>query len=187
MQRFCIDCEKEYDNPGRRCNSCRSKRWKLANKERDREQRRAYYKRSYKPVVVADKRCEFCDKVFTPNKHTPNQPYCSKLCRERAWRRNNREYYTKKRKEERQRNRKWYAEYNKKYKNDKRFGGNKYKVLERDNNQCVDCGKDNPRSLVMHHIDFSGQSENPNNDMDNLETLCRACHIRKHTHVVVLK
>lgn len=67
------------------------------------------------------------------------------------------------------------------YKDKTRFGGNKYKVLERDGYKCVECGKDNPKSLIIHHKDHSGASENPNNDMDNLKTLCRSCHMLHHS------
>ena len=139
---------------------------------------------NFVPAKAEKKECELCGILFRPNKYTPGQPYCSPLCRHRAWRKNNRVYYSNKRREERQRNKDTYYRSNRDYKNRTRFGGNKYKVLERDNNQCVDCGKDNPRALVIHHIDFSGQTNSPNNEMDNLETLCRSCHIKKHTHVL---
>jgi len=64
------------------------------------------------------------------------------------------------------------------YKDEIRFGGNKEKSLIRDNYTCQDCGsRDN---LVTHHKDKSGNSDNPNNEMDNLITLCRSCHMKKH-------
>ena len=64
------------------------------------------------------------------------------------------------------------------YKDKIRYGGNKYIVLERDNYTCQLC--ENTTQLVIHHKDFSGQSELPNNDVDNLITLCRRCHINLH-------
>lgn len=64
------------------------------------------------------------------------------------------------------------------YKDQIRFGGNKYKTLERDNYQCQMC--ENKSQLVIHHKDCSGQSTNANNELSNLITLCRKCHINIH-------
>jgi len=58
-------------------------------------------------------------------------------------------------------------------------------VLGRDNRQCRLCGKArNDRDLMIHHIDHSGQTDDPNHDMGNLVTLCRSCHF--HLHRLVL-
>ncbi len=60
-----------------------------------------------------------------------------------------------------------------------RFGNNRIKVLERDNYKCVKCGSIN--LICVHHIDGSGRgSKNHNNNLDNLITLCRTCHIEIH-------
>lgn len=64
------------------------------------------------------------------------------------------------------------------YKDKKRFGGNRLKALERDQYKCTICQSHD--SLVVHHIDHSGQSENPNNELSNLQTLCRSCHSKVH-------
>ena len=79
-------------------------------------------------------------------------------------------------------------EYNKrtgqpmKYHNSKYFGGNKENALNRDNHQCTLCGKTD--GLVVHHIDKSGSRHKKdkisNNSLDNLQTLCHACHINIH-------
>lgn len=59
------------------------------------------------------------------------------------------------------------------------FGGNHETVLQRDNYKCTCCGS--PEKLVVHHLDGNGRgSENPNNDLGNLQTLCRSCHARVH-------
>lgn len=188
-KQLCELCGKEFTSERGReyCSeNCRKKAWRQKNREKDLAQRRAYNKRHWQTIKpdIKDKKCETCSKVFTPSKFTPKQPYCSRLCRDAAWRNNNRTKYTLQRQEERKRLAGYYSKYNKNYKNDTRYGGHKYEVLERDNYMCVDCGKDSPKSLVIHHIDFSGQTDHPNNEMSNLETLCRACHIRKHTHVL---
>lgn len=142
-------------------------------------------------VEVDQRRCEQCDQLFWPSDQTPlTQRFCSKLCRERSWRKHNREHYTARRKAERERLRDWYRAYNTGYKNDTRFSGNKFKVLERDNYTCQNCNYElveNPtkaQELIIHHQDWSGKLPKPNNDVDNLITLCRACHIRIHTHQV---
>jgi hypothetical protein len=59
-----------------------------------------------------------------------------------------------------------------------RFDGNRETVLKRDNYQCVKCGTN--EHLNVHHKDFSGRTDAPNHQIDNLETLCDACHIVVH-------
>lgn len=59
------------------------------------------------------------------------------------------------------------------------FDNNRETVLKRDNYKCNCCGSD--QNLVVHHIDGNGRgSKNPNNNLENLKTLCRACHSREH-------
>lgn len=59
------------------------------------------------------------------------------------------------------------------------FDGNREVVLRRDNYQCVRCG--GRKRLTVHHKDRSGRGAiEHNNDPDNLETICRACHIAEH-------
>lgn len=73
-----------------------------------------------------------------------HQKYCSKPCRDRA------------------------------DKNDRRFGGIREYIFDRDSNLCVACGSEG--GLVVHHKDF----DRTNNVPDNLETLCRSCHAKIH-------
>ena len=63
-----------------------------------------------------------------------------------------------------------HLETNRKTHNRLNFDGNRYSVLERDNNLCVACGSD--KLLEVHHIDRN----RTHNTMDNLITLCSACH-----------
>jgi 5-methylcytosine-specific restriction endonuclease McrA len=60
------------------------------------------------------------------------------------------------------------------------FSGKRDAVLKRDGYKCVRCGSN--EMLVVHHKDRSGRgSKNrSNNDLRNLETLCRGCHINEH-------
>ena len=63
--------------------------------------------------------------------------------------------------------------------NKARFGGNKYKVFERDNHRCRKCGS--TKNIEVHHIDGSGYKtvgdyRKSNNRMSNLLTVCHSCH-----------
>ena len=64
------------------------------------------------------------------------------------------------------------------YRNKENFGGNMFISLERDLYTCQICN--NKNSLVVHHKDLSGSAHNPNNNIDNLVTLCRKCHAALH-------
>lgn len=59
------------------------------------------------------------------------------------------------------------------------FDSQRSTVLARDGNKCTKCPS--LENLIVHHIDGNGRgSENPNNDLDNLITLCRSCHMNEH-------
>lgn len=59
------------------------------------------------------------------------------------------------------------------------FGGNRIKVLERDEYRCVKCGSSD--KLNVHHIDGCGRGvKEKNNDLLNLITVCKACHLKLH-------
>ena len=68
-----------------------------------------------------------------------------------------------------------------KTKREERYFDNKRSfVLQRDNFQCLICKS--IKQLIVHHIDMIGRnSRNPNNDLDNLQTLCKACHAKIHS------
>jgi predicted HNH restriction endonuclease len=82
--------------------------------------------------------------------------------------------------------RKQTPEENKSYSSNRRFGGLKNIVLERDNNKCVVCGMTNEehikkwgRDITVDHIDGSGRYSNKHNNLlENLRTLCLSCHGR---------
>ena len=50
------------------------------------------------------------------------------------------------------------------------------KVLERDKHRCQECG--GVGKFEVHHV--KPLSEGGNNDVGNLTTLCRTCHINAH-------
>lgn len=61
------------------------------------------------------------------------------------------------------------------------FDGMREPVLERDNRKCTQCNETRESKLVVHHIDGNGRgSSKPNNDMSNLTTLCKKCHLLVH-------
>lgn len=63
------------------------------------------------------------------------------------------------------------------------FGGNQEVALQRDGHRCTICQTSECR-LIVHHIDGNGSnSQNPNNDLGNLQTLCQSCHAKLHRNV----
>ena len=64
------------------------------------------------------------------------------------------------------------------YRDKKHFNGLRKTVLNRDKHVCQSCFSP---GNVVHHIDGNGRgSKNPNNNLDNLVTLCRSCHLDIH-------
>lgn len=69
-----------------------------------------------------------------------------------------------------------------------RTGGNWDEVLKRDGHKCRLC--DRTTSLVVHHLDGTGESsvESGNNhDLSNLVTVCRPCHQKIHRMTFIIK
>jgi len=64
----------------------------------------------------------------------------------------------------------------------RQFGGNRLKVLERDNYTCQTCGRTHHEArLLVHHADGTGRGKKVhNNNISNLVTLCRGCHASLH-------
>jgi len=73
-------------------------------------------------------------------------------------------------------------EFWKKQRDNKRFGGNRLKVLERDNYTCQMCGKTHHEIILnVHHTDGTGRGKKVhNNNISNLVTLCCGCHASLH-------
>lgn len=57
---------------------------------------------------------------------------------------------------------------------------NRLRCKERDGFTCQLCGS--TLNLHAHHVDNEGKHKtpNPNNELDNLITLCHSCHIKMH-------
>lgn len=65
--------------------------------------------------------------------------------------------------------------------NSKRYGGNYYLALKRDDGKCAICGKSYQETdICMHHIDGYDEEKPENNELNKLVTLCRECHARVH-------
>ena len=65
-----------------------------------------------------------------------------------------------------------------------RFGGNRDRVIERDEHKCVECGS--LENLCVHHLDGMGwgfKKEDKNNSIENLATVCNSCHRRIHNEI----
>lgn len=73
---------------------------------------------------------------------------------------------------------------NKKYREKMNFNDNRQKALKRDNYTCSLCNlKADESQLVVHHKDGNGRGKSvkdKNNELSNLVTLCRSCHIKEH-------
>jgi len=135
------------------------------------------------------KRCTKCGRVkpldeFYGNKKSKDGlEYSCKECYREAqveYRKKNREKIRAYRNQHYKDNKEYYKELRVKGSNNKYFGGNREVVIARDGYKCTKCGVTKGR-LDVHHIDGEGHGkEEPNNNMDNLITLCHRCHSLTH-------
>ena|SRR3990167_7261723 len=182
----CIVCGKSFTSErGRRyCrDACRRKQWKLTQRENYLAASKRYNKKYWEKnrPIHSEKSCKYCDKVFMPSRMTPNQPYCSNKCRVTEYRTKHIEDVRRWRRESYRRHKETKHKIDTIYKDKIRFDGNRIKALERDGHICQNCDSKGPR-LNVHHKDGTGQTDDPNNELDNLVTLCAACHKRIHRH-----
>ena len=83
------------------------------------------------------------------------------------------------RREARKQGKYWNTE--KRYRENVAFNGLREQALTRDEHRCVMCKSE--INLIIHHKDETGRSMGVvfhNNELDNLETVCRACHNVAH-------
>ena len=182
MESKCIVCGTEYvrNAPHQLCCSkaCRGKKWKLTN--------RADYLASqskHNKKIVENKReerlkvkknCEQCGQEFGGGRNISFQKYCSWKCRNAKYEQLNPEKIKEYAKKERENNKDRIKSTDARGHDRRMFDGLRVKTLERDGNECVTCSSKD--LLVVHHIDH----DKKNNDPENLQTLCRACHARHH-------
>lgn len=145
--------------------------------KRETQRRRAKIRAARTPNV---KRCAVCGSEFVAHVRNPYQLYCSETCMRLAMYKRSVESGRKKvnARQYRERHREQISAKDRRYHDEVAFAGNRERVYERDGYACRRCGS--TVALVAHHIDWSGQSETPNQELDNLLTLCRACHAKEH-------
>jgi len=71
-----------------------------------------------------------------------------------------------------------------------KYDGNREVALKRDSYTCQLCKTQlypsqwaYSKKLVVHHRDGSGEKENKNHELSNLQTLCGTCHLEYHTKI----
>jgi len=137
--------------------------------------------------------CIQCDNEFEASICHPYTKCCSESCRQKSYRSRtgySKNYYERTRKKRLeisrasyQRNKERHAKNVKDWKdrhpdyeanahNNRKFGGNRNKALERDKYTCQNCGSNS--QLVVHHLNP------PSNKLEDLQTLCRKCHPKAH-------
>jgi len=147
-------------------------------------------------ILLTERICVVCGLSFMPTQN--KQICCSAKCvydrhysinSERKkklaieWRKNNPERAKENDRRKRERDREKYRKIEKNYHDKTRFSGNRELVLERDGHKCVECGA--TEKLAVHHKDHTGQTENRNDDINNLVTLCSVCHGKKHGKPII--
>lgn len=134
-----------------------------------------------------------CTKCEKEESRIKSKGLCSK-CYAKEYRKNNQDKVKAYRKMRQIRDHDKIIKFQRRMRDLERFGGNRKKVLKRDNFQCQDCGMYQEEhlelfgeSLTIHHKDNNGrQTKHPNNDLDNLITLCVKCH-SKLNHIQYMK
>lgn len=130
--------------------------------------------------------CKDCGQQF-PKLYAPKKQQCRK-CYKREWERNAwkdpvlREKLRQRKKRVYERTRDKALQRMKRYREQKNFDSKRQQVLEMYNYTCSKCNQTyEEKDLTVHHKDRNGRgSESPNNDIMNLELLCRACHCEEH-------
>lgn len=160
MIKTCPICNKQFEAKTNKvfCSlECSAKNSSIKSSERRSAKRKKVFEQ-----MDSVKTCLVCGKQFEVTQQHRKKKYCSSECCKKA----ERLYGGKK-------------ETDLNYKDQIRFGGNKKQILQRDNFTCQMCGSEH--QLIVHHLDESGCLETPNNELDNLITLCRSCHAKLHS------
>lgn len=116
-------------------------------------------------AIPVEGTCAVCGKTMTIR--TRKQIYCGEACNKVAWKRRHRE---------------WLLDDSKLYQDRVKFGGNYIPALARDHGKCVKCGAE---AFTVHHLDNRGDKCKlplpKNHSLENLVSLCDACHRKEHT------
>lgn len=131
----------------------------------------------HRPTTKELKReCPQCGEQFIPmQKRGVGRTYCSSSCQGKF-------NYRKNHKTHAERRLGWHRK--------NKWDGNWEAAIERDCYTCKLCNKrlypsqwTKTQLLVVHHRDGSGETESKNHALDNLLTLCGACHREYHTKI----
>jgi len=125
-----------------------------------------------------------CEKCKQRETRWENGKICE-ACKTKDWRKRNPKKVKAYAKMRQVRDAKKIRAYSKIANNNYYFGGNRIKVLERDNYTCQVCGKnkEDGKIIVVHHKDETGWAKKKpekNNSMNNLISLCVQCHMGIH-------
>ena len=69
--------------------------------------------------------------------------------------------------------------------NQKRYNGNYYHCMTRDNGKCAICG--DTQNLCLHHIDGYDKNRPETSAINKMITLCRECHSKVHNGMEIPK
>lgn len=193
----CLICDtsfKPYTKTSFYCSPrCRNKAWKIRNREQYLVSARTYMTqkrqqaRKGRKSVFQD--CIICNTRFKKSIYHPEQKCCSTACNTKYYRQTHPQEVLSYKRKSNLRHREHIARHRTLYRDQLRFSGNRLRALQRDGFTCQNCEyvgpeqtDDRSKDVVVHHLDFSGHTTHPNNKIENLQTLCRPCHIRLHTH-----
>ena len=131
------------------------------------------------PLNTSPINCGWCTNEFVPHPLVRYKArYCSIQCRRKGYSERIKEFYKRHPRKK--------AEYNRDARQQKKWNGNWYKALQRDNFTCQFCGISGEqntlhrRIILVHHLDGEGEKQGKNHSLDNLITSCYDCHEGLH-------
>ena len=164
----CLICEKEFETK-RECNP------KLTCSRECHIQRRRKIWKEQHPWDKKILQCGHCGKEFTASKFVAYKAkYCSVRCKDKA---KSRVYYHRHRDKEIARTTEWRIH--------RKWQGNWYAALRRDEFKCQLCGTD--QNILVHHKDGEGEKGTRNHSLDNLKSMCIVCHRKMHNILLIEK
>ena len=158
----CIVCGKKFKSDKWHPRQVTCSVWCNAKKQQTKGRAK---RKSLRPET---KHCTKCGKKYIPNKFAWRvSKYCVE-CRKIALHENAKRY-------------RWKNPRLPGYHYRTKWNGNWLRAMERDKEICQVCGKKaSKETLLVHHLDGSGETGNPNHKLDNLQVQCFSCHSKIH-------